>query len=160
MNLEIERKFLVNDDSYRYISQHRPDSYIQAYICCDEEKDIRIRIINDKDAYMTIKYATTDNAIRKEFEYPIPLTDALQIIRHCKYIIKKNRYEVLYKGNMWYIDEYVDNCLNGLTIAEIELSDINQPVEFPTWIGLEVTKNKRYSNSMLAQNVYNHKTTL
>ena len=42
-------------------------------------------------------------------------------------------------------------ALSGLVLAEIELKSAAQKIELPNWIGKEVTGDKRYYNSHLAQ---------
>jgi adenylate cyclase len=51
------------------------------------------------------------------------------------------------------VDEfYGDN--EGLTIAEVELSSEDEVFEKPSWLGEEVTGDRRYYNSMLLINPY------
>ena len=40
--------------------------------------------------------------------------------------------------------------LGGLIIAEVELENIEQEVELPPWLGLEITYLKGWSNSALS----------
>ena len=56
MNIEIERKFLVLNDSYK--KESFSHSHIQqGYICSDNGRTVRVRIRNDR-AYLTIKGPT------------------------------------------------------------------------------------------------------
>jgi CYTH domain-containing protein len=41
-----------------------------------------------------------------------------------------------------------------LIVAEIELQSEQEAFEMPEWIGFEVTADKRYYNSHLAENPY------
>ena len=51
------------------------------------------------------------------------------------------------------VDEfYGDN--NGLIIAEIELSSVDEDFVKPDWLGKEVTGDQRYYNSSLTKNPY------
>ena len=47
---------------------------------------------------------------------------------------------------------YGDN--DGLTVAEVELADENEPFDKPEWLGEEVTGDPKYFNSMLMKNPY------
>jgi adenylate cyclase len=50
---------------------------------------------------------------------------------------------------VWEVDEFLgDN--EGLVVAEIELKSEDQPFEKPSWIGEEVSADKRYTNANLA----------
>ena len=75
MALEIERKFLVLDDSYKHEAFSK--SHIQqGYICSERGRTVRIRI-RDTHAYVTIKGPSVDGGLaRYEFEYEIPMDDA------------------------------------------------------------------------------------
>ena len=47
---------------------------------------------------------------------------------------------------------YGDN--EGLTVAEVELTDENDTFDKPAWLGEEVTGDAKYYNSMLMKNPY------
>ena len=70
MALEIERKFLVLNDSYKQESFSH--SHIQqGYICSERGRTVRVRI-RDEQAFLTIKGLSTDNGLsRYEFEKEI-----------------------------------------------------------------------------------------
>lgn len=144
---EIERKFLVTDDSYK--SQAKTSSHImQWYLSHDKERTVRLRI-RDSKAYITIK-GITEGITRDEFEYEIPLTDAMQMRNMADgIVIEKTRWEVEHKGKIWEIDEFA-GIHSGLVIAEIELSDPFENFEFPEFVGKEVSDDPGYFNSSLA----------
>jgi adenylate cyclase len=52
-------------------------------------------------------------------------------------------------GLVWEIDEF-EGALAGLILAEVELSSEQQVVELPTWIGIELTGLRNWSNAALA----------
>ncbi len=63
-------------------------------------------------------------------------------------VIDKTRYLVKVGAHTFEVDEfYGDN--EGLTIAEVELSSEDEEYEKPSWLGMEVTGDRRYYNSML-----------
>ena len=152
MGKEIEKKFLVSGNEWRSLS--KGTLYKQGYISDEKERVVRIRIGGDR-GFLTVK-GINKGATRAEYEYNIPLKDAEEMLQElCKKpLIEKKRYKISYKGFIWEIDEfYGDN--EGLILAEIELSDENQPYEKPYWIGREVTGEKKYFNSNLIKHPYN-----
>lgn len=149
MAKEIERKFLVKNDSF--ISQSiRTEIIKQGYISTEKEATIRVRTKNDK-AYITIKGINT-GATRNEWEYPIPAKDAEDMIEKlCKAnIISKTRHIIEHDGKTWEIDVF-DGRHSGLILAEIELSSEDEIFSIPPFIGEEVTNNPKYYNSELSK---------
>jgi len=64
--------------------------------------------------------------------------------------VKKTRYCVTgTDGLVWEIDEF-EGALAGLILAEVELSSEEQVVELPTWVGIELTGLRNWSNAALA----------
>jgi adenylate cyclase len=151
MGREIERKFLVIGEEWR--SQARGTPYAQGYIPTGEGATVRSRIAGDR-GYLTIK-GKTEGMARSEFEYPIPVADAREILDTLcqKPFIEKIRYKIAIEPVVWEIDEFHGEN-EGLIIAEVELRDENQTVDIPTWIGEEVTGDPRYYNSNLAKFPY------
>lgn len=148
MALEIERKYLVIDDSYIGLAE-RSSRILQGYLNRDPERTVRIRIIDDGKAFITVKGITRGDT-RHEFEYPIPVDDALTMLPMCQgNILDKTRYYVRFGGFLWEVDKY-EGALAPLVVAEIELpeSGINYPL--PPFVGEEVTGNSKYYNSQLA----------
>lgn len=151
MPTEIERKFLVNGDAWRSLAVGVV--YRQGYIPAARGRTVRVRVAGDK-GFLTIKGPTIDIA-RAEFEYAIPVTDALEMLQTlCEPpLIEKTRYKIEWAGLVWEVDEFEgDN--RGLVMAEVELADPNQSIAFPEWIGTEVSDDPRYFNSNLAQHPY------
>lgn len=147
MALEIERKFLVVNDTYKSLatSSHPIAQY---YLSNDPERTVRVRIIDNR-AYITIK-GITCGATRHEWEYEIPVEDAREMIELCTSNgISKIRWLVPYRGRTWEIDEF-EGRHSGLVLAEIEIEDAGASVELPDFIGKEVTGCQEYYNSVLA----------
>ena len=146
MGKEIERKFLVKDDTWR--GQDAGKRYRQGYLSTVKERTVRVRTVGDK-AYLTIKGITV-GASRPEYEYEIPVADANEILDQLceRPQIEKTRYRIQHDGLVWEIDEFEgDNC--GLITAEVELKDEHQFVALPVWVGEEVTGDPRYFNANL-----------
>jgi len=152
MATEIERKFLVlNQDWQKYTRSEL--HIVQAYLATNVFSSTRIRIQDDK-ANINIKSATLGIS-RTEFEYAIPVVDAqLMIDELCvKPVIEKTRYMVKHMQHTWEIDVFSgDN--EGLIVAEIELSSPDEAFEKPSWLGKEVSHEKRYYNVCLVKSPY------
>jgi CYTH domain-containing protein len=58
-------------------------------------------------------------------------------------VLDKVRHFILHASNTWQVDVY-DGLLNGIVLAEIELTDVDQILTLPDWIGAEVTTDPRY----------------
>jgi adenylate cyclase len=152
MPIEIEHKFLVINDHWR-LQASRTAEYQQGYLSSDSKSSIRVRI-SDTHAWLNIKSATIGNH-RQEYEYPIPLSDANEILKTlCKKpLIVKTRHFITHGSHTWEIDEFkAEN--QGLIVAEIELSRIDELFEKPAWLGKEVTDDLRYYNNNLAKLPY------
>lgn len=122
---------------------------VQGYICSEKGRTVRVRIRDDK-GYLTVKGAASSSGLsRYEFEREVPLEDAEQMLRLCEQeSINKERYLVPYKGHTWEVDVFHGHN-EGLILAEIELSREDEPFERPSWLGKEVTGDRRYYNSVL-----------
>ncbi len=153
MAVEIERKFLVLDDSYKHEAFAK--SHIQqGYICSERGRTVRIRI-RDEHAYITIKGPSLDGGLsRYEFEQEIPLDDAQKLLTLCDPgMIDKVRWLVKSGEHTFEVDEFFgDN--EGLVMAEVELQTADEKPVFPHFIGKEVTGDRRYYNSQLRRNPY------
>ncbi len=146
MAAEIERKFLLADDSWR---DGTPGVRIaQGYLSQDPDRTVRVRIAGE-NAWLTIK-GRTAGITRAEFEYEIPLADAQTLLELCPpSVIDKTRHRVPYGRHVWEIDVFHGEN-EGLIVAEVELADEAIQPEIPPWIGREVSSDARYFNSCLA----------
>jgi adenylate cyclase len=65
-------------------------------------------------------------------------------------VLDKIPHFVSYAGNTWQIDVY-EGLLEGIVLAEIELTDADQKLTLPDWIGEEVPADPTYRKiNMLA----------
>jgi len=153
MSFEIERKFLVRGNDWRGLVSSQT-TIRQAYLASSAKSSTRIRIRGDGTATLTIKSRPADLR-RLELEYPIPVlqAEALMQLREGS-IIEKTRHVVPHGSLAWEIDVFAGDNL-GLIIAEIELTDVDQPIDVPSWIGREVTAQPQYYNSFLVQQPFN-----
>jgi len=153
MIVEIERKFLVKDDSFKNETSNKI-RITQKYLSSVPERSVRIRI-KGNEAYITIKGVGNQSGIsRLEWEKEITVVEAKELFNICESgVIDKTRYIVLKGQHVFEIDEfYGDN--QGLIIAEIELSSEEEKFIRPDWLGEDVTGDTKYFNSMLTKNPF------
>ena len=83
--------------------------------------------------------------MRAEFEYTIPYSDAEEMLHTmCDgNVLDKIRHFVPYASNIWQVDVY-EGLLEGIVVAEIELTNVDQQLTIPDWIGAEVSADPRY----------------
>ena len=149
MPKEIERKFLVIGDFRR---SGQPVLYRQGYLNTDPLRTVRVRCAGD-NAWLTVKGKTVGFS-RDEFEYPIPITEAKELIGLCEgSIVEKYRHMVESGGLTWEVDEFRGEN-EGLVIAEIELESEGVRFTLPDWTGREVTGDLRFYNSNLSECPY------
>jgi adenylate cyclase len=148
MALEIERKFLVQDESWRAhcTGQHE---IRDGLIAIAEGRKVRVRIC-DRGATLTVK-AKTSGLANAEFEYDIPLADAEELLaHHClRPGLAKTRHIVPYGPHTWHVDVY-KGLLKGVVLAEVELPSETATLALPPWIGREVTGNPDYKKVNMA----------
>ena len=152
MAQEIEKKFLVAGEFKE--SAKKATRITQGYLSSVPERTVRVRVKGDK-GYVTVKGIGNDSgASRFEWEKEIPVEDVRDLLKICEPgVIDKTRYLVDCDGHTFEVDEfYGDN--EGLVVAEVELSDENEAFTRPSWLGEEVTGDKKYYNSMLMKNPY------
>lgn len=154
MAIEIEHKFLIISNSWKNFVERSSD-YKQGYLVSDASRSVRIRL-SDNCAWLNIKSATIGIA-RQEYEYEIPREDGLKMLDSLceKPFVEKTRYFVPNGKHLWEIDVFSgDN--DGLVVAEIELSEVGEHFDRPSWLGKEVTEELKYYNNSLCKNPYKH----
>ena len=152
MGQEIERKFLVKGDFKN--AAFKATRITQGYLCSVPERTVRVRVKGDK-GFITIKGIGSDSgASRFEWEKEIPVAEVQDLLKICEPgVIDKTRYLVKAGEHTFEVDEfYGDN--DGLTVAEVELGSEDEPFEKPSFIGREVTGDRRFYNSHLRRNPY------
>ncbi|PZD72260.1 Inorganic triphosphatase [Acaryochloris thomasi RCC1774] len=151
MALEIERKFLVTNDDWRLGCEGTV--YIQGYVAATPKATVRVRVAGDL-AYLTLKGKVVD-LTRTEFEYPIPVADARQMLQQwcAPLVVEKTRYKIPLGDLVWEVDDF-SGLNQGLVVAEVELLSSTQEIVKPAWLGEEVSHDARYYNSSLARMPY------
>ncbi len=64
-------------------------------------------------------------------------------------VLMKTRRISLYQGSRFAVDEF-HGALDGLLLAEVEVSSLMAPMPRPDWLDREVTHDDRYSGGSLA----------
>ncbi|MBB3228450.1 adenylate cyclase [Luteibacter sp. Sphag1AF] len=150
MGIEIERKFLLADDSWRpHVS--RSEVIAQGYLVGatairdgSARSSVRLRRSGD-EAWLNIKSATL-GIERQEYDYPIPLDDALRMLADlCDGAVEKTRHHVVVDGVLFEVDEFA-GANAGLIVAEVELPHVDADFPRPSWLGREVSDDPRYYN--------------
>ena len=152
MSIEIERKFLVKGPFKEQAASRT--HIIQGYISSQKGRTVRVRL-RDKKAYLTIKGPSRDGGLsRYEFEKEITIDEGLSLLTLCEPgVIEKDRWLVPYGNHTFEVDEFFGEN-EGLLLAEVELSAPDEPFEKPSFLGQEVTGDRRYYNSSLRINPY------
>lgn len=151
MGVEIERKFLLRGDGWRtQVSRSVPMR--QGYLSGEGRASVRVRL-EGAAARLNIKAAVI-GARRAEYEVPLPVADAREILETlCVGRVEKTRHYVELDGLTWEIDEFEGENA-GLVVAEVELERADQAFERPDWLGREVTNERAYYNHALALKPY------
>ena len=149
MAYEIERKFLVSNDAWR-ISVTHVEQFRDGLIARFGGGKVRVRQAQGR-AWIAVKGPRTGIS-RAEFEYEIPVEDAEEMLSTlCDGpIIEKDRHCVPYSGRLWSIDVH-KGALEGLTFAEVEIATVDEVLDIPAWIGVEITEDPQYRKQALLQ---------
>ena len=153
MAKEIERRFLV-------VPRHLPLNVIQhgknraqitqGYLSADPVVRVRTKTSltsGSSRGFLTVKGPGIKE--HDEFEYEVPSADAAGMLKLCKGILEKTRYTFGAGGHIWEVDQF-HGIHVGLWLAEIELSNPDEPFETHDWLDSEVTEDPRYTNVALA----------
>lgn len=150
MPVEIERKFLVDDNSWK-LQAGPPRRFCQGFVSRSDGNSVRVRRA-DTVAYVTIK-GERDGIARPEYEYEVPVDEAEEMLETLclRPLLEKLRYCVTVDNLVWEVDVYQGKA-EGLIVAEVELDRVDQEFIPPSWIGMEVTRDLRYRNASIAKN--------
>ena len=150
MGTEIERKFLLSGPEWK--AGAVGTAYRQGYLSREPGRTVRVRVAGAQ-AFLTVK-GPNKGFTRAEFEYPVPVADAEQMLGLCDGpLVEKIRYKITVGRTLWEVDEFLGQNA-GLVVAEVELPAENAPFDRPGWVGAEVTDDPRYANSRLAVHPY------
>jgi CYTH domain-containing protein len=140
---ETEYKFLIDPARLPPLREGR--HFTQGYLATNPTVRVRLSEWNgDAEAFLTIKGPGLQ--MRPEFEYPIPVPDARELLPLCgERVLTKTRF--VHEG--WEIDEF-HGFLKGFWLAEYELKHAADRLPaLPRWVRKDVTGDPRYSNAAL-----------
>ena len=145
--MEIERKFIIKEfpDNLSGFIHHEIE---QAYLSTNPV--VRIRK-SDEDYYLTYK----GRGMMAREEYNLPLNqESYSHLREqaAGNIITKTRYLIPLKDELTAELDIFHGVFTGMSLVEVEFSSIEEANNFipPSWFGEDVTRDKRYHNSYLA----------
>ena len=152
MGKEIERKFLIDQQKWDNLAKPPGKLFRQGYLLTDKDKTIRVRATQSK-GFLTVK-GQTIGATRLEFEYEIPLNEAIELLDNFSQSeLSKTRYEIAFEDKLWEVDVFLGQN-EGLIVAEIELESEDETFNLPDWISKEVTEEEKYYNANLTVNPF------
>lgn len=149
--IEIERKFLVNNNSF-LDDFSRSNRIVQGYLSSHPERTVRVRM-KGENGYLTIK-GKSEGFSRYEWEKEIAIEEAEKLLQLCETgVIDKIRYDIIVGTHIYEVDVFYGEN-EGLVLAEIELERENETFEKPNWLGTEVTEDVKYYNSYLSKHPF------
>lgn len=153
MGTEFEHKLVVVGDEWRS-AVTSSSSLSQAYLSTTPGMTIRVRVVDESTAYLTIKGRQVGIG-RPEYEYEIPVADARTLLAMIPdgAPITKTRHDLGEPWAGWVVDEFA-GANAGLVVAELEVPAEDTPWEVPTWAGENVTSDFRYTNAELFRRPY------
>lgn len=159
--IEIERKFLIKLPSVETLSHQksvRIKNIVQTYLTSEKDVTLRIRKITEGEAVSYVKtekrrisslscYEDESEITKEEYEVLLRSAD------RSKKNINKTRYAFEYGGHIIEIDIY--GFWDDRAILEIELKSEGEQFTIPEFVEIlkEVTEDKRYKNTNLANSV-------
>ena len=153
---EIERKFLVAMPDVSQLDVSEKWEIIQTYLTKGEnDSQRRVRKIMSEGS---ISHTYTEkifitHSVRKEFEKEITQQEYDELIMQADKNftpVVKTRYRFNFRNQLFELDVY--NFSSRLAIMELEVEKLEQEIFLPDFINVikEVTDDRRYSNSALA----------
>lgn len=158
---EAERKYLIEYPDIEWLESNpacQRIEIIQTYLKSPEDEEVRVRQRGIDGHYIYFK--TTKRKVsdvkRIEVEKRLSQGEYLELLMEAdttRRQIRKTRYCLTYENQYFEIDVYP--FWSDRAIAEIELSDENDPVVFPEQIKVirEVTDDEAYKNASLSSDI-------
>jgi len=150
-NLEIERKFLLTKrPAGKPLSRHR---IRQAYIAREGGNVVRVR--QQDDRYILCIKTPAGGISRHELEYEISAGEA-DILFKASAHKPVEKIREIYQGesHLWEVD-FFSGENDGLIVAEVELSQEDETIIPPPWIGPEVSGLSKFYNANLSIRPFN-----
>ena len=147
MCIEIERRFLIKNNDWEKLINHKSD-IIQGYLFSSSESWL-VRIRSEDNLFTLTLKKHLINSKNFEFEYKIPKKEGEMIISEIKKTIVKERFYLRFKEKEWIIDRFKGENF-PLEIAEVELKTIDERIDLPGFLSTEITGLKKFSNFELS----------
>ena len=147
MCFEIERRFLIKNNDWEKLINHKSD-IIQGYLSSSSESWL-VRIRSEDNLFTLTLKKHLINSKNFEFEYKIPQKEGEMIISEIKKTIIKERFYLRFKEKEWIIDRFKGENF-PLEIAEVELKTIDEQIDLPSFLSTEITGLKKFSNFELS----------
>jgi CYTH domain-containing protein len=152
MAYEIERKFLIRNDDWRKLVTSS-SLLTQGYLARENFNVVRIRIEEtnvEQMAILCVKSKTTERGT-PEFEYPVPLADGHELVGLCgTLVLTKRRHLIPYGKFTFEVDEFL-GAHAPLILLEVEFATVGEHITMPSWVGQEVTADRRYTSGAIAE---------
>ena len=148
--MEIERKFLIDKDSFDY-EKYPSKELVQGYL--NRTPVVRVRK-EDDEYYLT--YKGSGLMIREEYNLPLTKEAFENLIKKSDFnIIKKKRFFIPFGDLTVELDEFAPPFA-PLLMAEVEFESKEAAESFvpPKWFGKEVTNDPEYHNVNMAYKVF------
>ncbi len=148
-NTEIERKFLVKKLPNNLRDYPHKD-FIQGYLCTSPV----VRVRREGDEYV-LTYKEGSSLCRSEYNLPLNKNAFEHLLKKCGgNIIHKTRYFIPLNSKKSLVAELdiFKQRFDGLILVEVEFASIKDAHSFtpPSWFGKDVSNDKNYYNSTLA----------
>ena len=144
MSVEIERKYLVNNELIPSLEGFKSDIIVQGYLSSIPELTIRLRLKNES-ALLTFK-GKTEGIKRQELEIPIDSEFAHKLIQSFDILVLRKKRYYIPQGHLTIELDVFEGKLDGLILAEVELADEDEQFSLPEWFGQEVSYDPAYYN--------------
>lgn len=150
---EIERKYLIDlDTAKEQIARAKAKKDIkQAYLAVDDQREVRLRSINDRHYRLTVKSSGALSREEIEIELNGPQMERMKPLMGSR-CLQKTRYDIPYYQRNIELDIY-HGPLEGLAVAEIEFEHEHAAAAFvpPEWFGRELTEDQHFKNKNLVK---------
>jgi len=158
--LEIEYKFLIIMPDPEILNRYGAvmSDIVQTYLISEDgsTERVRSRTTNGNVVYTHTRKNRLTAAVCQEYESEIDEAAYKDLLRRAdpdKQPIRKQRYVINYQKMVYEIDVYP--FWTDRAIMEVELEYEDQPIPYPPFARIirDVTADKRYKNSSLAQKI-------
>ena len=161
--IEIERRFLIeiNSVNVHKSKTSKPFKLITQTYLPDNTGNWSIRCRQINTDYNTVTKITLKKPnghgdfIEIESDVEPKVYESFFALSNCE--ISKERFLISYGDHIIELDYFKNPELEGLVIAEVELSSIDEHFSVPEWFGQEITGNKQYSNHELFKRIQSRK---